>query len=55
MHNNFGYLDPSRVWFVENRGLRRKEPDMMIIGVDYHPSGQYIAFVDTETVWNLFL
>ena len=22
---------------------------MMIIGVDYHPSDQYIAFVDTET------
>src|SRR6202162_9740 len=22
---------------------------MVIIGVDYHPSGQYIAFVDTET------
>jgi hypothetical protein len=22
---------------------------MIIIGVDYHPSGQYIALVDTET------
>jgi transposase len=22
---------------------------MMIIGVDYHPSDQYVAFVDTET------
>jgi len=22
---------------------------MMIIGVDYHPSDQYIALVDTET------
>jgi transposase len=22
---------------------------MLIIGVDYHPSDQYIAFVDTET------
>ena len=22
---------------------------MMIIGVDYHPSDQYIAFADTET------
>ena len=22
---------------------------MVIIGVDYHPSDQYIAFVDTET------
>ncbi len=22
---------------------------MIVIGVDYHPSDQYIAFVDTET------
>jgi hypothetical protein len=22
---------------------------MMIIGVDYHPSDQYIAYADTET------
>jgi hypothetical protein len=22
---------------------------MILIGVDYHPSDQYIAFVDTET------
>ena len=22
---------------------------MLTIGVDYHPSGQYIAFADTET------
>ncbi len=22
---------------------------MLIVGVDYHPSDQYIAFVDTET------
>jgi len=22
---------------------------MLMIGVDYHPSNQYIAFVDTET------
>jgi hypothetical protein len=29
--------------------LGRKEPDMLIIGVDYHPSDQYIALVDTET------
>src|SRR5277367_2919948 len=42
-------LDPSRLWFVEDHGLGRKEPDMIIIGVDYHPSDQYIAFVDAET------
>ena len=49
MHNNAGSLDPSRLWFVEDHGLGRKKPDMIIIGVDYHPSDQYIAFVDTET------
>src|ERR1700737_717443 len=29
--------------------LGRKEPNMIIIGVDYHPSFQQIAFVDKET------
>jgi hypothetical protein len=42
-------LDPSRLWFVEDQRLGRKEPNMVIIGVDYHPSDQYIAFTDTET------
>jgi transposase len=28
---------------------REKEADMIIIGVDYHPSDQYLALVDTET------
>jgi transposase len=28
---------------------REKEADMIIIGVDYHPSDPYMAFVDTET------
>jgi hypothetical protein len=27
----------------------RKEPTMIIIGCDYHPGLQQIAFVDTET------
>jgi hypothetical protein len=26
-----------------------KEPNMIIVGCDYHPSFQQIAFVDTET------
>src|ERR1700677_321175 len=39
----------NRLCFVETHGLGRKEPDMLIIGVDYHPSDQYIAFADTET------
>src|ERR1700677_4603401 len=37
------------MWFVEDQRLGRKEPDMLIIGVDYHPSDQSIALVDTET------
>src|SRR5438445_5383141 len=32
-----------------NQGSGRKEPNMLIIGCDYHPSMQQIAFVDTET------
>src|SRR5882724_9577139 len=48
-HNNVGSLDPSRLWLSDDQRLGRKEPEMIIIGVDYHPSDQYIAFVDTET------
>jgi hypothetical protein len=29
--------------------LGRKEPNMIIIGVDFHPEFQQIALVDTET------
>jgi hypothetical protein len=29
---------------VDDQALGRKEPNMMIIGVDYHPSFQQIAF-----------
>jgi hypothetical protein len=49
LHNNVGSLDPSRLWFVEDHRLGRKEPNMMIIGVDYHPSFQAIAFCVEET------
>src|SRR6202051_4335281 len=34
---------------VDDQRFGRKEPNMIIIGVDYPPSDQYIAFVDTET------
>jgi len=34
---------------VRRPRLGRKEPDMIIIGVDYHPSFQQIAFMDQET------
>jgi transposase len=33
----------------DDRRLGRKEPNMMIIGVDYHPSSQQIAFLMEET------
>jgi len=42
-------LDPSKLWLFDDQGLGRKEPDMMIIGVDYHPSFQTIAFLIEET------
>jgi nanoRNase/pAp phosphatase (c-di-AMP/oligoRNAs hydrolase) len=34
---------------VDDQRFGRKEPNMIIIRVDHHPSDQYIAFVDTET------
>jgi D-arabinose 1-dehydrogenase-like Zn-dependent alcohol dehydrogenase len=34
---------------LDDQRLGRKEPNMWIIGVDYHPSVQQIAFTDTET------
>src|SRR5882724_3590035 len=48
-HNNAGSLDPSRLWLIDDQRLGRKEPDMIIIGVDYHPSFQTIAFLMEET------
>src|SRR5260370_42491256 len=30
-------LDPSRLWLFDDRRLGRKEPNMMVIVVDYHP------------------
>src|SRR5712692_954036 len=33
----------------DDQRLGRKEPNMIIIGVDYHPSFQQIAFFDQET------
>jgi len=34
---------------VDDQALGRKEPNMMIIGVDYHPGFQEIAFLVEET------
>jgi hypothetical protein len=44
--HNAGSSTPSRLWFVDHRRLGRKEPNMMIIGVDYHPSFQTIEETD---------
>src|SRR5215470_19361280 len=41
--------DPSRLWLFNDHRLGREEPNMMIIGVDYHPSFQQIAFLIEET------
>jgi hypothetical protein len=38
-----------RVVAANERRLGRKEPKLLIIGCDYHPSVQQIAFVETET------
>jgi transposase len=47
--NNAG--SQARVDFgsANHQRARGKEPNMLIIGCDYHPSFQQIAFVDTET------
>ena len=37
------------VALTNQKGSGRKEPTMIIIGCDYHPGFQQIAFVDTET------
>jgi len=34
---------------LDDREAREKEPSMMIIGCDFHPSFQQIAYVDQET------
>src|ERR1700748_2701618 len=41
---------PSKLWRRKpTKGLGGKEPNMLIIGCDYHPGFQQIAFVDTDT------
>ena len=34
---------------VDDQRLGSKGPNMIILSVNYHPSDQYIAFVDAET------
>jgi hypothetical protein len=48
MPDSVGSLDRSRLWLLDDQRLGRKEPNMMI-GVDYHPSFQQIAFLVEET------
>jgi hypothetical protein len=42
---------PARLhWLLlDDREAREKEPSMMIIGCDFHPSFQQIAYVEQET------
>src|SRR3954469_1105335 len=43
-------ITPSKLWRRKpTKGLGGKEPNMLIIGCDYHPGFQQIAFVDTES------
>jgi hypothetical protein len=42
------FLDLSTLRLLDDQRLGRKEPNMMI-GVDYHPSFQQIAFLMEET------
>jgi len=44
----YGSLDLSKLWLFNDQRLGRKEPNVIIIGVDYHPSFQQIAFLDQE-------
>jgi hypothetical protein len=40
---------PSTLWLLDDQRLGRKEPNMLIIGADYHPSFQQIAFCNQDT------
>src|SRR3954469_19013272 len=42
-------ITPSKLWRRKpTKGLGGKEPNMLIIGCDYHPGFQQIALVDTD-------
>ena len=42
-------LDLSKLGGANDQGPGRKGAEMLIIGCDYHPSVQQIAWADTET------
>src|SRR6202008_3490922 len=47
---NVGSLDPSKLWWCKpTKKARERGADMLIIGCDYHPGFQQIAYVDSET------
>jgi hypothetical protein len=56
MHRSFASLDfingsaptPDRLWLLHDQGSE-KEPNLKIIGCDFHPSYQQIAMVEEET------
>jgi len=43
-------MSAPRPWWSDDHGLGRKEPNMMIIGVDYHPSVQQTLQREFEEV-----
>src|SRR5215469_5920093 len=49
MVNNVGSQPRVNFGGANQPRLGRKEPNMIIIGCDYHPSFQQIAFVDMQT------
>jgi hypothetical protein len=49
LHNNVGSSTRVDCGFIDDQRPGRKEPNMMIIGVDYHPSLQTTAFLIEET------
>src|SRR5437899_12859933 len=52
-HNNVGSRTRVNFGGANQPRLGRKEPNMIIIGCDYHPGFQQIAFVDTDSgEWN---
>src|SRR3989442_4076161 len=51
--NNVGSHARVSLGHANQPRLGRKEPNMIIIGCDYHPGFQQIAFVDTDSgEWN---
>jgi hypothetical protein len=49
LHNDADSLDPRKLWLHGDQRFGRKESDMMIIGVDYHPELLASSFFDVAS------